>query len=80
MVDTNGKDIWLRDLDAREVFPLGTEFLGLAKRIYKANIQHQSIISISLLTVDVDVARFSRIDTRRTRGKMKNTKNELTNG
>ena len=35
MVDTNGKDIWLRDLDAREVFPLGTEFLGLAG--YQAN-------------------------------------------
>ena len=28
MVDTNGKDIWLGDLDAREVFPLSTEFLG----------------------------------------------------
>ena len=35
MVDTNGKDIWLRDLDAREVFPLGAEFLGLAR--YQAN-------------------------------------------
>ena len=31
MVDTNGKDIWLRDLDAREVFPLSMEFLGLAR-------------------------------------------------
>ena len=35
MVDTNGKDIWLMDLDAREVFPLSMEFLGLAR--YQAN-------------------------------------------
>ena len=35
MVDTNGKDIWLSDLDAREVFPLNTEFLGLTR--YQAN-------------------------------------------
>ena len=35
MVDTNGNDIWLNDLDAREVFPLSTEFLGLAR--YQAN-------------------------------------------
>ena len=26
MVNTNGKDIWLRELDARAVFPLSTEF------------------------------------------------------
>ena len=39
MVDTNGKDTWLRNLDAREVFPLSTEFLGLAR--YQANTQHQ---------------------------------------
>ena len=25
-VDTNGKDFWLRELDAQEVFPLNTEF------------------------------------------------------
>ena len=31
MMDTNDKDIWLRDLDAREVFLLSTEFLGLAR-------------------------------------------------
>ena len=31
MVDTNGKNIWLGDLDAREVFPLSTVFLGLTK-------------------------------------------------
>ena len=35
MVDTNDKDIWLRDLDAQEVFPLSTEFLGFAG--YQAN-------------------------------------------
>ena len=35
MMDTNGKDIWLRDLDAQEVFSLSTEFLGLAG--YQAN-------------------------------------------
>ena len=35
MVDTNGKDIWLMDLDAREVFPLSKGFLGLAG--YQAN-------------------------------------------
>ena len=35
MVDTNDKDFWLMELDAREVFPLSTEFLGLAG--YQAN-------------------------------------------
>ena len=39
MVDTNDKDIWLRDLDAQEVFPLTTEFLSLAG--YEANTKHQ---------------------------------------
>ena len=29
------QNIWLRDLDAREVFPLSTKFLGLAG--YQAN-------------------------------------------
>ena len=28
MMDTNGMDIWLKDLDAREAFPLSTEFLA----------------------------------------------------
>ena len=41
MVDTNGKDIWLRDLDAREVFPLSMEFLGLAG--YQSNIRCYSL-------------------------------------
>ena len=35
MVDTNGKDIQLKDLDAREVFPLSMEILGVAG--YQAN-------------------------------------------
>ena len=39
MVDTNGKDILLRDLDAQEVFPLSTEVLGLAR--YQADTHHQ---------------------------------------
>ena len=35
MMGTNGKDIWFSDLDALEVFPLSTDFLGLAR--YQAN-------------------------------------------
>ena len=31
MMDTNGKDIWLGELDAREVFPLSTEFWEVVK-------------------------------------------------
>ena len=38
MVDTNGKNVWLKDLDAREVFPLNAR-LWLARLIENISVE-----------------------------------------
>ena len=38
MVDTNDKSVWLKDLDAREVFPLNARF-WLARLIANISVE-----------------------------------------